>query len=62
MKNDRQAALLDTFVSLTAWFRELMTGYLPCLFTSMSFRYFGTVASAMITDQSIPVYFHKETN
>uniref|UniRef100_A0A2H1WGN9 SFRICE_016109 n=1 Tax=Spodoptera frugiperda TaxID=7108 RepID=A0A2H1WGN9_SPOFR len=30
---------------------ELETGYLPCLFMSMSFRYFGTVANAMITDK-----------
>uniref|UniRef100_A0A2H1WXV0 SFRICE_017679 n=1 Tax=Spodoptera frugiperda TaxID=7108 RepID=A0A2H1WXV0_SPOFR len=36
--------------------QELMTGYLPCLFTSMSFRYFGTVASAMITDKLMPKY------
>uniref|UniRef100_A0A2H1WPW9 SFRICE_012760 n=1 Tax=Spodoptera frugiperda TaxID=7108 RepID=A0A2H1WPW9_SPOFR len=29
---------------------ELDKGYLPSLFMSMSFRYFGTVTSAMITD------------
>uniref|UniRef100_A0A2H1WAE4 SFRICE_030354 n=1 Tax=Spodoptera frugiperda TaxID=7108 RepID=A0A2H1WAE4_SPOFR len=30
---------------------ELETRYLPCLFMSISFRYFGTVASTMITDE-----------
>uniref|UniRef100_A0A2H1VRY3 SFRICE_004771 n=1 Tax=Spodoptera frugiperda TaxID=7108 RepID=A0A2H1VRY3_SPOFR len=27
---------------------ELKTGYLPCLFLSMSFRYLGSIASAII--------------
>uniref|UniRef100_A0A2H1WCX8 SFRICE_025326 n=1 Tax=Spodoptera frugiperda TaxID=7108 RepID=A0A2H1WCX8_SPOFR len=40
---------------------ELKTGYLPCLFMSMSFRNFGTVASAINTDErcsSSPVQVH----
>uniref|UniRef100_A0A2H1VZ41 SFRICE_033101 n=1 Tax=Spodoptera frugiperda TaxID=7108 RepID=A0A2H1VZ41_SPOFR len=46
--------------SATRWptvqpLRQLETGYLPCLFVSMSFRYFGTVASAMITDELIQI-------
>uniref|UniRef100_A0A2H1W0U8 Anoctamin n=1 Tax=Spodoptera frugiperda TaxID=7108 RepID=A0A2H1W0U8_SPOFR len=34
-----------------ALFHELEMGYLLCLFMSVSFRYFGTVASATITDE-----------
>uniref|UniRef100_A0A2H1V9P1 SFRICE_012510 n=1 Tax=Spodoptera frugiperda TaxID=7108 RepID=A0A2H1V9P1_SPOFR len=37
---------------------ELKTGYLPCFSNSMSFRYFGTVASAMITDELIELEKH----
>uniref|UniRef100_A0A2H1WP17 SFRICE_005837 n=1 Tax=Spodoptera frugiperda TaxID=7108 RepID=A0A2H1WP17_SPOFR len=43
-------ALLKLTWSLTLTL-ELKTGYLAYLFMSMSFRYFGTVASAMITDE-----------
>ena len=32
---------------------ELKTGYLPCLLFVSSFRYFGTVTSAMITDENM---------
>uniref|UniRef100_A0A2H1V937 SFRICE_024542 n=1 Tax=Spodoptera frugiperda TaxID=7108 RepID=A0A2H1V937_SPOFR len=40
--------MVKTFMSPTL---ELKMGYLPFLFMSMSFRYFGTVASAMITNE-----------
>ena len=33
--------------------KELNPGYLPCLLFVLRFQYFGTVASAMITDELV---------
>ena len=44
---------INIFKLLLTLSLDLKTGYLPCLLFTLSFRYFGTVSSAMITHEFI---------